>query len=77
LIAKVVDISKIGAAVRCSSLPSAGSRGTLEVSRFGMTLPFIVRTTENDTMHVAFELDAAAASRFAAALDQSGLSRAA
>jgi hypothetical protein len=36
----------------------------------GSELPFVVRTAEADALHVAFELDAAAATRLQALLDR-------
>jgi len=75
--AMVVDVSEHGAAVTASPPLPIGTRGTLEVDRFGMPLPFVVRATENETMHLSFDLDVANADRFARMLQQQTLSRAA
>lgn len=63
-IAHVQDLSKRGASVRCNDAANAGGRGTLDIDGVGFALPFNVRSTEGDTMHIAFDLDAATAVRF-------------
>ena len=56
---------------------STGTRGTLDVDRIGVKLPFVVRTVDNEGSHLAFELDAATASRFAQVLERLAVQRAA
>ncbi len=70
--AQVTNISAGGAAVsRGPALPT-GTRGTLEVDRIAMKLPFVVRPADDELLHLAFEMDAANAARFAQILDRTG-----
>ena len=52
-------------------------RGSLEIDRIGMRLPFVVRAEDEETVHVTFELDAADVNRFAQMLQHVGLQHAA
>jgi methyl-accepting chemotaxis protein len=61
---RLVDLSDGGANVRGVPAAGVGSRGTLEIDSVGFPLPFIVRATEEDSSHLAFELDAATTARF-------------
>jgi methyl-accepting chemotaxis protein len=63
--ARVRDISEHGACIRGGPLLSMGDRGTLHISGFGFPVPFTVRSCLDDELHVAFTLDAAAATRLA------------
>jgi len=75
--ARVADISEGGAAViGCPPLP-VGTRGTLDVDRFAIALPFIVRVAESETMHLSFDLDAESTDRFREILGRLELPRAA
>lgn len=62
--AHVVDLSDSGAYVRGAPVLPAGSRGTLDIERIGFPLPFDVKQSGGDALHVAFVLDAATAARF-------------
>ena len=70
---RVADISEGGAAVTGVPPLPVGARGTLEVERIGMKLPFVVRATEGDVLHVTFDLDPANATRFAQTLNSLAL----
>lgn len=61
----MVDISEAGAAVMLSQPLPAGTSGALQADRIGMTLPFVVRSTENDMMYLTSGLGEAGAARFA------------
>jgi hypothetical protein len=63
--ARITDISEHGAAIIGTDPLSAGMRGTLDAERFGMALPFTVRSAEQEVTHLSFEMDAAGAERFA------------
>jgi len=75
--ARVVNLSQDGAAINDAPPLPIGVRGSLEVDRIGMTLPFIVRSTDDGSMRVTFELDTASRSRLAEALQKFGLQQAA
>jgi methyl-accepting chemotaxis protein len=75
--ATVADLSEGGAMISGGPALSTGTRGTLDVDRIGVKLPFVVRTVDNEGSHLAFELDAATASRFAQVLERLAVQRAA
>jgi aerotaxis receptor len=75
--AQVVDLAEGGAAISGAPSLPVGARGSLEVDRIGMRLAFIVRSADAGLVHLAFELDAADADRFAQMLGQIGLRHAA
>lgn len=75
--ARIADISQHGAAVTGVVPLPAGTRGALEADRLGMALPFTVRSADHETMHLSFELDAAATDRFAKVVTDLARSRAA
>jgi methyl-accepting chemotaxis protein len=54
---RVFDISENGASVHGAPLLNRGARGTLQLEGIGSVLPYIVRDSEDDTLHLAFELD--------------------
>lgn len=62
--AQVVDLSDGGAHVRGTPMLQVGLRGSLDVSAVGFALPFIVRSSEEDSLHLGFALDEALALRF-------------
>jgi methyl-accepting chemotaxis protein len=62
--AKVADLSDSGAQVHGAPVLPAGSHGTLDIERVGFLLPFNVRQSGGDSLHLAFALDAATAARF-------------
>jgi hypothetical protein len=76
-IARVIDLSQGGAAVKAATPLKIGEQGTLELDEIPMPLPFVVRNVENETMHLAFRLDAADTVRLAGLLERAGLARAA
>jgi methyl-accepting chemotaxis protein len=75
--ARLDNISTGGAAVSEAPALPIGIRGALEADRIGMSLPFVVRSNEGQTLHLAFELDAAMTGRLTQMLEQLGLQRAA
>jgi methyl-accepting chemotaxis protein len=62
--ARVADLSDFGARVCGAPALQAGSVGTLDVDGVGIPLPFIVRLTEDDSLHLAFTPDEATVARF-------------
>jgi methyl-accepting chemotaxis protein len=75
--ATVADLSEGGALIRGGPALSTGSRGTLDVDRIGVKLPFVVRAADGETLRLAFNLDAATAGHFAQKLEQLAVRRAA
>jgi methyl-accepting chemotaxis protein len=75
--ARLADISPHGAFAQGGPAVPAGTRGSIDIQGVGAPLPFIVRAAEGDALHLAFELDAAAASRLAQFLQHRILPRAA
>jgi methyl-accepting chemotaxis protein len=71
--AQVANLSAGGAAVSGGPTLSIGTRGTLEVERIAMKLPFVVRAVEDQTLHMAFELDAVDAATLTQTLGRLGL----
>jgi methyl-accepting chemotaxis protein len=76
-VARVIDLSYGGAAVAGAPMLPIGTRGTLEVDRIDMKLPFVGRTNGGETLHLAFELDAESAGRFTQMLDRTRMQHAA
>ncbi|HUB12152.1 MAG TPA: methyl-accepting chemotaxis protein [Acetobacteraceae bacterium] len=62
--ARIMDLSDKGAALTGAPALPAGTRGSLSADALGMPLPFVVRDSDGELLHLAFELDAAAAARF-------------
>jgi methyl-accepting chemotaxis protein len=62
---RIADLSEGGAALRGDATLPAGTCGTLAMDGVAMKLPFIVRSSDTKTMHLAFDLDAANAARLA------------
>jgi len=56
--ARVIDFSVGGAAISDAHTLPVGTRGSLEVDRIAMPLPFVVRSVDGNLMHLTFELDA-------------------
>jgi methyl-accepting chemotaxis protein len=56
--ARVIDISERGAAIRGAPLMQPGARVALHIDAVSHALPCIIRDSDDDTMHVSFELDA-------------------
>jgi methyl-accepting chemotaxis protein len=66
----VANLSVHGAFVRNAPPAPVGAKGTLTMHGLGLALSFSVRATENDTMHLAFELDEASAARVQSLIGQ-------
>ena len=62
--ARMADLSDTGGRVRGAPVLAAGSRGVLAIDRVAMKLPFVVKHSDDESLHVAFELDEAAAAQF-------------
>jgi methyl-accepting chemotaxis protein len=75
--ARVADLSMQGAYICSGPIVPVGTRGTLTADSIGFPLQFTVRATENDGLHLMFELDVATAARFAPILERLPVPRAA
>jgi methyl-accepting chemotaxis protein len=62
--AHLADLSEHGALVRGTASVPVGTRGTLTIDGVDFSLPFLVRVSEDDGLHLVFELDEATAARF-------------
>jgi PAS domain S-box-containing protein len=62
--ARIADLSDGGAALTGAPALPAGTHGSLGADAIGTSLPFVVRSVEGELLHIAFELDTAAAARF-------------
>jgi methyl-accepting chemotaxis protein len=62
--ARITDLSQSGARVEGGPQLTAGQRGTLAADGIDFPLPFIVRSADDDALHLGFELDAGTAARF-------------
>jgi len=67
---RISDLSSGGACILAASPLAAGAQGVLELSGVPSSLPFTVRATEGDFLHVAFALDDAALAELAPALQR-------
>jgi|GEM_PF-1279988 len=65
-VARLVDISTGGAAIRDGGTMVPNTRGKLRMAGVGFELPFISRESDDDLLHVAFELEADMAEKFSA-----------
>jgi methyl-accepting chemotaxis protein len=61
---RVVDWSDTGAQLRGGPKLAVDMRGTLDIEGVGFPLPFIIKTGNEEALHVAFTLDEATAVRF-------------
>jgi methyl-accepting chemotaxis protein len=59
--ARLVDLSEGGAQVAGGPALPVGSQGTLSVDGVGVSLLFLVKGSDGDSLHLAFRLDATAA----------------
>jgi methyl-accepting chemotaxis protein len=75
--ARVIDLSERGAAVRGAPSMAPGARAVLRVDAIGLPLPCVVRGSDDDTLHVTFELDEAGAAKVRAVVERLGQRRAA
>jgi methyl-accepting chemotaxis protein len=71
------DISEAGASVRGGPSLHPGTRATLDVDGAGFAVPCTVRGSDDDTLRLSFELDAATTARFRPIVERLGQSRAA
>jgi len=62
--ARVTDISRAGAGVRGGPTLPLATRGSLNLDGVSFALPFSVRATDADVVHVLFDLDEATAEQF-------------
>jgi methyl-accepting chemotaxis protein len=65
---RVSDLSEGGACIQGAVDMPAGERGVLRLDAVSAVLPCVARMTDSTGLHVSFELDAAAAETFDAAL---------
>jgi methyl-accepting chemotaxis protein len=75
--ARITDLSESGARVEGGPLLNAGQRGTLAADGIDFPLPFIVRSADNDALHLSFELDTGTAARLRQVPERLGRSLAA
>ncbi|HLY88409.1 MAG TPA: PilZ domain-containing protein, partial [Acetobacteraceae bacterium] len=75
--ARVTDISEHGAAIRGAPSVSLGTRAALQIDAVGQALWCVVRSNDDDTLHVAFEPDAAALAKIKPIVERLGQRRAA
>jgi len=75
--ARVTDISEGGASVRGGPSLHPGTHGALHLDGVGFALPCSVHSSEDDTLHLVFELDETARAKFQPILELFARSRAA
>jgi methyl-accepting chemotaxis protein len=75
--ARVTDLSAGGTAVARAPALQPGTRGTIEVDRVQMKLPFIVLSGDSEMVRLNFELNAADVAKFEQMLERLGLPQAA
>jgi methyl-accepting chemotaxis protein len=68
--ARVVQISEGGAAIRGAPSLPPGARATVRLDSNGLALPCTVRASEDNTLYVMFELDAATNAQFKSSLER-------
>ena len=71
------DLAEGGARVSGAPAMPAGSRGALRLDGVSAPLPCVVRSADDDALHLVFELDDAAAAALRPVLDRLELRRAA
>jgi methyl-accepting chemotaxis protein len=74
---RTIDLTAGGACLRGAPDLPAGARGMLQLDGVAATLPCVVRAAEGDELHLAFELDEAAAAAFRTVLERLTLREAA
>jgi methyl-accepting chemotaxis protein len=75
--ARIADISEGGASIHGGPLALVGTRGTLHLDSTGIALPFSVRSSDKDMLHLIFDLDAATLAKFRATVERLDQNRAA
>lgn len=68
--ARMIDLSTSGASIAGAPGMRSGDRGSVSVSGLEQPLPFSVRTVDDDTLHVEFDLTAVQADRLRAVLER-------
>jgi methyl-accepting chemotaxis protein len=68
--ARMIDLSASGASIAGAPGMRSGDRGSVSVSGLEQPLPFSVRTVDDDTLHVEFDLTAVQADRLRAVLER-------
>jgi methyl-accepting chemotaxis protein len=76
-VARVIDISEGGAAIRGAPSMPSGARAALQIDAVDYALSCVVRDSHDDTVHVAFEPDAAGSAQVKQLLERLGQRRAA
>ena len=62
--AQVADLSEHGAYIRDAPPVAVGTRGTVAIDGVDFSLPFRVRVSDDDGLHLEFELDETTAAKF-------------
>jgi methyl-accepting chemotaxis protein len=75
--ARITDLSMTGASILGGPPIGRGARGTVNVDGLGPALPFTVRSSEGDTLHVMFEANDATAAQLRSFTDRLTVGRAA
>ena len=65
-VARLVDISTGGAAIRDGGTMAPNTRGKLRMAGVGFELPFVARESDDGLLHVAFELEGDMLEKFSA-----------
>jgi methyl-accepting chemotaxis protein len=65
-VARLVDISAGGAAIRDGGTMAPNTRGKLRMAGVGFELPFVARESDDGLLHVAFELEGDMLEKFSA-----------
>lgn len=68
--ARVADLSNFGAQLRSAPTLQAGTQGMLSIDGVGFPLACTVRSSEDESLRVAFDLDAAATASFRGVLER-------
>jgi len=70
IVARMIDVSEGGAALRSETEVATGTTGTLQIEGVGFPLPFAVHGGGNGILRLRFLLDAAAATNFRPVLER-------
>jgi hypothetical protein len=74
---RAADISEDGAGVCGGPSSPVGTRGMLHLASVGIALPFSVRSSDKDMLHLIFDLDEATSAKFRAIVERLDRNRAA
>jgi methyl-accepting chemotaxis protein len=75
--ARITDLSEGGARISAVPLLPLGARGDLHLDSIGFPLPFVVRSVDDDSLRVMFELDEVKAAKVETIAERLSLSHAA